>query len=86
MTRSYSVFLHLEVTEALRSLGRGERDRILRFAHSLALDPFQSGDFREEDDRGRANEVKIVSRLAVVYYVDNADSEIRVLEVRRVDG
>ncbi len=44
MTRSYSVFLHLEVTEALRSLGRGERDRILRFANSLALDPFQSGE------------------------------------------
>ncbi len=84
MIRPYSVFLHLEVTEALRSLGRSERDAVLRFAHSLARDPFQTGDFREQDDQGRANEVKIVSRLAIVYYADNADSEVRVLEVRRV--
>lgn len=85
MTRPYTVFLHLEVTEALRSFSRHERDGILRLAHSLARNPFQSGDFRETDARGRANEVKLVRELAVVYYVDDADSEVRLLEVRRVD-
>ena len=84
MIRPYSVFLHLEATETLRSLDRSERDGVLRLAHSLTADPFQPGDFREEDDRGRSNEVKIVGSLAVVYYFDNADSEVRVLEVRRV--
>ena len=86
MIRSYSVYLRLEVTEALRSLSPSERDRVLRFAHSLAHDPFQPGDFQEYDDFSRANEVKIVSRLAVVYYTDNADSEVRILEVRRADS
>ncbi len=85
MTRPYSVFLHLEVTEALRSLDRSDRDEVLRFAHALAANPFQAGDFREQDHRGRSNEVKIIGRSAVVYYVDNADSEVRVLEVRYVD-
>ena len=33
-----------------------------------------------------ANEVKIVSRMAVVYYIDNADREVRILEVRRADS
>ncbi len=85
MIRPYSVFLHLEVTEALRSLDRSERDKVLRFAHSLAPNPFQPGNFREEDDRGRTNEIKFVGRLAVVYYVDNAESEVRLLEVRPAD-
>ncbi len=85
MTRSYSVFLHLEVTEALRVLSPPKRDRALRFAHALAANPFQSGDFQEKDHLGRANEVKIVGTLAVVYYVDNADAEVRILEIRPVD-
>ena len=86
MIRPYSVFLRLEATEALRSLSRSERDRVLGFAHSLARDPFQPGDFQEYDDRSRANEVKIISRLAVVYYIDDAESEVRILEVRRADS
>ncbi|MCP3957008.1 MAG: hypothetical protein GY719_04065 [bacterium] len=85
MTRPYSVFLHLEVTEALRFLDRSERASILQFSHALAANPFQPGDFREEDDQGRVNEVQIIGRQAVVYYVDDADSEVRILEVRPVD-
>jgi hypothetical protein len=83
MIRPYSVFLHLEVAETLRSLRRSERDRVLRFAHLLSRDPFQSGDFQETDDRGRTNEVKILRNLALVYYSDHAGSEVRLLEVRR---
>ncbi len=86
MIEPYSVFLHLEVTEALRTLGRAECDSVLRFARSLARDPFQTGDFQSYDDRRRENEVKIVKNLAVVYYVDNADSEVRILEVRQADS
>ena len=82
MTAPYSVFLHLDATEALRSLRRTECDRVTRFAHSLARDPFQPGDFQERDERHRANEVRIVGRVAVVYYADHADREVRILEVR----
>ena len=83
MIEPYSVFLHLEVTEELRSLRRLERDAILQLAHSLGRNPFQSADFQEADDRGRVNNVKLVGKLAVVYYIDNADSEVRILDVRR---
>ncbi len=86
MIRPYSVFLRLEAAEEVRSLRGSERDRILRFIHSLAGDPFQPGDFQEKDDQSRSNEVKIVGRLAAVYYVDNADREVRILAVRRADS
>jgi mRNA-degrading endonuclease RelE of RelBE toxin-antitoxin system len=79
----YSVFLHLDATEALRTLRRSECDRVTRFAHSLTRDPFQPGDFQEHDEWNRANEVRIVGRVAVVYYVDHADREVRILEVRQ---
>lgn len=85
MIDSYSVFLHLEVTETLRSLRDAERDRVLRFFHSLTSNPFQSGDFQEVDDRSRTNQVKIIGKLGVVFYTDNADREVRILEVRRAD-
>lgn len=83
MIEPYSALLHLEVTETLQALRRSERDRVLRFLHSLTLNPFQAGDFQEYDELRRANEVKILGRLAIVYYVDNADREVRILEIRR---
>ena len=83
MIEPYSVFLHLEVTEALHSLRRPELDAVLRLARSLGRNPFQAADFQEVDDHGRANNVKLIGKLAVVYYTDNADGEVRILDVRR---
>ena len=86
MMEPYAVFLHLEVAETLSSVRPRDRDKILQFIHSLSRDPFQAGDFRGHDSRGRANEVKLVDILAVIFYVNHADREVRILEVRRSDS
>lgn len=85
MMRPYSVFLRIEAIEALRDLHQRERDDVFRFARSLAENPFQESDRREADGQGRMRDVRTVGALAVVYYVDNADSEIKVLDVRLAD-
>lgn len=84
MIKPYSVFLHLEVTDSLQALKRSEREQILLFIRSLARDPFQSGDFQQSDESGRVNEAKLVGRFAVFFYTDNADAEVRIVQIRQV--
>lgn len=83
--RPYSVSLRIEAVEASRNLTRRDREKIYRLAHSLADDPFQSSDDTEYDSQGRLREIKIVAGLAVVYHVDNADREVRILDLKPVD-
>ncbi len=78
----YFVSLRIEAIEASRALSRRERERIYRFAHSLAENPFQPSDKKEYDSQGRLREIKIIAGLAVVYHVDDADREARILDVR----
>ncbi len=80
--RPYFVSLRIEAVEAARALPRRDREKIYRFAHSLADNPFQSSDSTEHDRLGRLREIKIIAGLAVVYHVDDADREVRILDVR----
>jgi mRNA-degrading endonuclease YafQ of YafQ-DinJ toxin-antitoxin module len=82
MIRPYSVFLRIDTIEALRERRQRDRDGVFRFARSLAENPFQASDYREHDSRGRSREIKIIGDLAIVYHVDNAEQEIRILDVR----
>ena len=79
---SYFVSLRIEAVEASRALPRRQRESIYRFAHSLAANPSQTSDHTETDSQGRSREIKIVADVAVVYYVDDADREVRILDIR----
>jgi hypothetical protein len=48
MDHRYSVFVHLELLEALPKRGSA-RQRVFGFIRSLADDPFKSGDFTDQD-------------------------------------
>jgi len=78
----YAVSLRIEAVDDIRDLNRREREGIYRFIRSLADNPFQPTDYTEQDSQGRPREIKIVAALAVVYHVDHADREVRVLDVR----
>ncbi len=80
--KPYFVSLRIEAVEASRGLTRRDREKIYRFAHSLARNPFQPSDNTEYDSQGRLREIKIIAGLAVIYHVDDADREVRILDVR----
>jgi len=81
MIAPYSVFVHLEAAEVARDLEGSDRDQIFHFARSLANNPFLESDRREQDRQGRPRDVKIVGRWAIVYHVDHAESEVRILAI-----
>jgi len=74
----YSVFIHEDV---INSLPRSERQRrsIMNFISSLGDNPYSRADYTERDVSGRDLEAKIVDHYAILYWVDHAVKEVKVV-------
>jgi len=48
----------------------------------LGDDPFRPGDYTETDNAARVLAVKIAVRFAIIYYVDHAVKEVKVIHVQ----
>ncbi len=81
----YEVYLRREVFEFLRQRRNEERDLLLTLFRSLGKDPYRRGDFAEMDGTGRAIEVLVFRRYAILYWADHAAKELKVTEVRFAD-
>ncbi len=85
MIISYEVYVRHEVYQILRDARRFDRQRILNFIESLADNPFDAGDYVERDSTGRECQVKILGPLAVFYWSDHAEREVRVVDLIEAD-
>ena len=81
----YEVYLRSEVFEFLRHCRRDERDELLALLGRLGRDPYRRGDFTERDRSGRAIEVLVFRRHAILYWTDHAVKELKVTEIRYAD-
>jgi hypothetical protein len=77
--------LHEEAWGALAASARLRQRRLLRLLDELRGDPFRSGDFREVDAYGRANEVLLVDEWLVTFWCDHAAREIRIVRLEKAD-
>lgn len=62
-----------------------ERQRLLTWMERLAEHPSRTGDFTERGSDGRAWQVAVVAAHAVVWWVDDAVCEVKVVVVRPAD-
>ena len=81
---SYVLFLRAEAASFLHSLRREEKEPLRRFFDFLEQYPTTVGEATERDSVGRAVQVKFVRRLKVVYWVNHADKEVKVLRLERL--
>ena len=81
----YQVWLRQTAYEYLDSLDFAERQRLLVWIERLAGHPFRNGDFTERGADGRAWQVAVVAAHAVVWWVDDAVCEVKVVAIRPAD-
>lgn len=86
MRLSYEIFVRHEVYQILQGASARDRERICDFIASLADDPFREGDTTTLDEHGRAIQVKMLGRLALLYWADHAAREVRVVDLVNADG
>ena len=80
----YKVLITHEVLSFARPVAR-DRQRILTFLDSLAHDPFQRGDYEEEDEIGRPIQIKLIGQCALTFWADHAASEVKVTRIEKAD-
>jgi hypothetical protein len=83
--RAYTVFINEQTLAGLLQSGMN-RERVMKFIRSLANNPNTPGDFSEQDNSGRAVQVKVIARYAVTFWADHAVSEIKVTHIKPADG
>jgi hypothetical protein len=81
----YQVWLRQPAYDYLDSLQIAERQRLLAWMERLAENPFRNGDFTERGSDGRALQVAVIAAHAVVWWVDDAVCEVKVVAVRPAD-
>lgn len=85
MSLRYKVFYSEQALAFSLALPRKEQVLLTHFIGRLAEKPGVQGDYRESDDDGRAIEVCVHSRQAILFWVDHAVSKLMVVEIRPAD-
>ena len=84
--KPYAVYLRIEATELLKAVADQDRRVIENFIDSLQGNPFQIGDYAENDTAGRPIQIKILGNFAATFWADHAVKEIKVVAIIRADG
>ena len=85
MDIKYTVFIEDNVILYILSLKNGIRQEIQSYIHSLGSNPYDEGDFPEEDSIGRPCFCKIIGSHALSFYPDHAVKEMKVFQIARAD-
>lgn len=84
--KPYDVLMPLDVLDALRTYPSRQQRQLVEFLAALGGNPFQPGDTHGVDYLGRTIESAAVSNFQVVWRVDDADREIRVLDIAPLES
>ena len=82
--RPYAVFIHEQALAAVPKSVATARE-VMAFIRRLADNPNTQGDFSEQDETGRAIQVKIVGRYAVTFWPDHSVCEVKVTHIKAAD-
>jgi hypothetical protein len=83
--RPYHVWLRQDALDYLERLDFSERQRVLVWIERLGQQPHREGDFTERGSDGRNWQVAVIAAHAVVWWVDGAVCEVKVVAVRAAD-
>ena len=81
MPSAYTLVLRREAVDVFRSLRGSERQQFERFFGALQDRPGQPADAYTRDELGRRLEIKYIGRFRVVYWIDHAGNEVKVVKL-----
>jgi hypothetical protein len=79
------LLLDSEVVTFLEDLPAATRNSIWRRLHQIAVAPDHYADFPERDSRGRDLSIHIFGGYAILYWDDDVDRHLKVLEIISAD-
>lgn len=85
MAVPYQVWLRQPCLDYLRTLKPAARRRLITWLEALANEPSRGGDFTTRGSDDRDWQIAILGAHAIVWWVDHAVSEVKVVAIRPAD-
>lgn len=76
----YRVYIEQSVIDGIQQLHGKARTNVKAFIQSLAGNPFEEGDYSEQDPQGRTVNSKVLGDYSLGFYADHAVKEVKVFE------
>jgi hypothetical protein len=81
----YRLFISFEVLAQMEKFKRSRKMTLLRQFECIRDFPGNYSEFRETDETGRRVEVSIFDGLAIYYWIDEADKDVKILKLMTAD-
>ena len=81
----YRLFIALDVLAYLEAQNRSRRRAILAHFERLQDFPGNYSDYIETDKAGRRLDVSVFSGVAIYFWVDDADQQVKILKLMTAD-
>jgi hypothetical protein len=78
---AYRLLIDREVVDFLQTLGSGRRRSLLTHFREIERFPSAHSDYQDHDAQGRQVEVSISDGLAIYYWIDEADRQVKILQL-----
>jgi len=82
---AYRLLVSIEVIEFIERLPAKTREALRRAIHAIGRDPFGRSDALDRDANGRRMQIAVVGDYALMYWVDEADQHVKVLDIHAAD-
>jgi len=81
----YRLLISIDVVEFTERLP-AKTQRALRHAvHAIGSDPLGRSDAEDRDEMGRTLHIAIVGDYALMYWIDEADRHVKILDIHAAD-
>ena len=81
----YRLLVSIEVIEFLERLPERMREALRQAIHAIGRDPLGRSDALDFDEIGRRMQIAVVGDYALMYWVDEADRHIKILDIHASD-
>ena len=81
----YRLLVSIEVIEFIERLPGKTRESLRRAIHAIGRDPLGRSDALDYDAIGRRMQIAVVGDYALMYWVDEADQHVKILDIHASD-
>ncbi len=82
---SYRLLISIEVVEFVERLPNKPRSAIRSLIEAIGNDPLGRSDAEDFDDTGRLLQIAIIGDYALMYWIDDADRHVKILDIHAAD-
>jgi len=82
---AYRLLVSIEVIEFIERLPVKTREAIRSAIHSIGRDLLGRSDALDRDATGRRMQIAVIGDYALMYWVDEADQHVKVLDIHAAD-